>query len=222
MSIKHGPVADALRLHARIVHRRGCHPTRVPAAAHPAHVDHQRHLRHSGRRIDPRHRRRLSFQDPRSRRDCSLRFDDEHRQRLPDHRSHAEDVQDRRETRRQPLVMYGIGQVGYLIASALFIFALHWMNTPATARRGVYAGVAATTLAVVVTWSDPSVIHHRRVILAVAAGFVVGVPLSRVPLTAVPQRTALSHAFGGAAAGLVGTAEYYLRLAEGPEYLTPF
>ena len=119
-------------------------------------------------------------------------------------------------------MMYGIGQVGYLIASALFIFALHWMNTPATARRGVYAGVAATTLAVVVTWSDPSVIHHGWIILAIAAGFVVGVPLSRVPLTAVPQRTALSHAFGGAAAGLVGTAEYYLRLAEGPEYLTHF
>src|SRR5207253_4501622 len=47
-------------------------------------------------------------------------------------------------------------------------------------------------------------------------------PLSRVPLTAVPQRTALSHAFGGAAAGLVGTAEYYLRLAETPATLTPF
>ena len=29
-----------------------------------------------------------------------------------------------------------------------------------------------------------------------------------VPLTAVPQRTALSHAFGGLAAGLVGAAEY--------------
>ena len=31
-------------------------------------------------------------------------------------------------------------------------------------------------------------------------GTVIGVPLSRVPLTAVPQRTALSHAFGGLAA----------------------
>ena len=43
--------------------------------------------------------------------------------------------------------------------------------------------------------------------MAIVAGFAVGVPLSRVPLTAVPQRTALSHAFGGLAAGLVGTAE---------------
>ena len=77
-------------------------------------------------------------------------------------------------------MMYGVSQLGYLIASALFVFALHWMNTPATARKGVYAGVAATTLAIVVTWAEPSVIHHAWIVLAIAAGFVVGVPLSRV------------------------------------------
>src|SRR4029077_21154003 len=60
------------------------------------------------------------------------------------------------------------------------------------------------------------------IVLPLLAGVAVGVPLSRVPLTAVPQRTALSHAFGGIAAGLVGTAEYYLRFAEDPGYLTPF
>jgi NAD(P) transhydrogenase subunit beta len=119
-------------------------------------------------------------------------------------------------------MIYGISQLGYLIASALFIFALHWMNTPATARKGVYAGVAGTAIAVIVTWAEPAVVHHAWIVLAIVAGFVVGVPLSRVPLTAVPQRTALSHAFGGAAAGLVGTAEYYLRLSEGGAYLTPF
>jgi len=119
-------------------------------------------------------------------------------------------------------MMYGISQFGYLVASAMFIFALHWMNTPATARRGVYAGVAGTAMAVIVTWAEPSVIHHVWIILAIVAGFIVGVPLSRVPLTAVPQRTALSHAFGGAAAGLVGTAEFYLRLGEGAAALSPF
>src|SRR4029434_427962 len=118
-------------------------------------------------------------------------------------------------------MIYGVSQFAYIVASVCFIFALHWMNTPATARRGVYAGVAGTAMAVIVTWAEPSVIHHAWIILAIVAGFIVGVPLSRVPLTAVPQRTALSHAFGGAAAGLVGTAEYYLRLSEGPEWLAP-
>ena len=46
-------------------------------------------------------------------------------------------------------------------------------------------------------------------------GTIIGVPLSRVALTAVPQRTALSHAFGGLAAGLVGTAKYSLWLESG-------
>jgi NAD(P) transhydrogenase subunit beta len=119
-------------------------------------------------------------------------------------------------------MIYGVSQLGYLIASALFILALHWMNAPATARRGVYAGAVGTALAILVTWADPTVIHHLWIVLAIAAGFAVGIPLSRVPLTAVPQRTALSHAFGGAAAGLVGTAEYFMQYARGPEHLTPF
>ena len=72
------------------------------------------------------------------------------------------------------------------------------------------------------TWAQPEVIHHGWIVLALVAGVLVGVPLSRVPLTAVPQRTALSHAFGGLAAGLVGTAKYYLWLGEGPENLTAF
>ena len=118
-------------------------------------------------------------------------------------------------------MMYHIGQLGYLVASALFIFALHWMNAPATARKGVYAGVAATAIAILVTWAEPTVIHHGWIVLAIIAGVALGVPLSMVPLTAVPQRTALSHAFGGAAAGLVGTAEFYLHQSE-PGSLTGF
>ncbi len=118
--------------------------------------------------------------------------------------------------------MFGVTQLAYIVASALFILALHWMNTPPTARRGVWAGVAATTIAVVFTWAQPGISHHVWIVLAIAAGFLVGVPLSRVPLTAVPQRTALSHAFGGAAAGLVGAAEFYLGRMEGPEHLSTF
>jgi NAD(P) transhydrogenase subunit beta len=119
-------------------------------------------------------------------------------------------------------MLHALSQIAYITASSLFILALYWMNTPATARKGVYAGVAGTTIAVLVTWAEPGVMHHWWIIGAIALGFVVGIPLSQVPLTAVPQRTALSHAFGGIAAGLVGTAEYYLRLGEDPQWLTPF
>ncbi|HEX5963363.1 MAG TPA: NAD(P)(+) transhydrogenase (Re/Si-specific) subunit beta [Gemmatimonadales bacterium] len=117
---------------------------------------------------------------------------------------------------------HAIVQLSYLIATVLFIFALHWMNAPVSARKGVYAGVAAMVIAVAATWAQPQVVHHGWIVLAIIAGFVVGVPLSMVPLTAVPQRTALSHAFGGLAAGLVGTAKYYLWFSEGPENLTTF
>jgi proton-translocating NAD(P)+ transhydrogenase subunit beta len=117
---------------------------------------------------------------------------------------------------------HAVAQFAAILATALFIFSLHWMNDPKTARRGVGAGVAGMLVAVLATWIQPEIVHHGWVVLAIIAGFVVGVPLSRVPLTAVPQRTALSHAFGGLAAGLVGTAKYYLWLGESPEQLTPF
>jgi NAD(P) transhydrogenase subunit beta len=119
-------------------------------------------------------------------------------------------------------MIHGLLQLVYLVATALFVFALHWMNAPATARRGVYAGVAGMLLAVIATWAQPEVVHHLWIVLAVVAGFAVGVPLSRVPLTAVPQRTALSHAFGGLAAGLVGSAKFYLWHGEGAAELTAF
>ena len=89
-------------------------------------------------------------------------------------------------------------------------------------RREFIAGVAAMTIAVLATMLGPGISNWHWIAGAVALGFIVGVPLSWVPLTAVPQRTALSHAFGGLAAGLVGTAKYYSWLGEGPENLTAF
>jgi NAD(P) transhydrogenase subunit beta len=116
----------------------------------------------------------------------------------------------------------GVTQLLYMVATGLFIFALHWMNDPKSARKGVIAGVIAMFVAVGATWAQPGIVHHGWIVLAIIAGFAVGWPLSRVSLTAVPQRTALSHAFGGLAAGLVGTAKYFLWLGGGPENLTPF
>jgi NAD(P) transhydrogenase subunit beta len=114
-------------------------------------------------------------------------------------------------------------QIAYLISTALFIFSLKWMSDPKTARQGVISGVAAMLLAVIGTLIHPEVVNYGSIAVAVAIGTLIGVPLSWVPLTAVPQRTALSHAFGGLAAGLVGTAKYYLWLQHGgAAELTPF
>jgi NAD(P) transhydrogenase subunit beta len=116
-------------------------------------------------------------------------------------------------------------QLAYLAATALFIFALYWMNAPKTARKGVYAGVAAMAIGILGTLgllAGFESVNWAWMAVAAVLGVVVGVPLSWVPLTAVPQRTALSHAFGGLAAGLVGTAKFYLWLGSEPEMLTSF
>src|SRR3954469_3344030 len=101
-------------------------------------------------------------------------------------------------------------ELSYLLAAALFILSLRWLNHPRTARRGVAAGVGGMTAAIVGTLMAPEIIGYQWIAIAFVIGTVVGVPLSWVPLTAVPQRTALSHAFGGLAAGLVGIAKYSL------------
>src|SRR5215208_3196802 len=216
-------LGPAVRLRARVIHRTGRDPPGIPAPAHAAHVDHQRDFGHRDRRLDHRDGRGLPARDPPARRHRPVRLDDQHRERVPHHRPHAQDVQDRSQAGRGwPLMSHGLVQLAYIVATGLFVFALHWMNAPATARKGVYAGVAGMALAIVATWAQPEVVHHGWIVLALIAGVAVGVPLSKVPLTAVPQRTALSHAFGGLAAGLVGTAKYYLWVSEGPENLTPF
>ncbi|HXT51014.1 MAG TPA: NAD(P)(+) transhydrogenase (Re/Si-specific) subunit beta, partial [Thermoanaerobaculia bacterium] len=111
-------------------------------------------------------------------------------------------------------------QATYVAAAALFILSLKWLSHPKTARRGVFAGVAGMTLAILGTLLHPEIVNYWWILAALVVGTVIGIPLSWVPLTAVPQRTALSHAFGGLAAGLVGTAKYFLWLKEGQ--LTPF
>jgi NAD(P) transhydrogenase subunit beta len=107
-------------------------------------------------------------------------------------------------------VIHGLTQLTYLAAAALFILSLRWLSHPKTARRGVGAGVGGMTLAIVGTLLAPEIVNYTWIALAAVVGIALGVPLSWVPLTAVPQRTALSHAFGGLAAGLVGTAKYLI------------
>ena len=86
-----------------------------------------------------------------------------------------------------------------------------WMNHPSTARRGVFAGIIAMVAAIGGTLLLPEFQGYGWI----AGAMVLGLHRRAFPwrwsrLTAVPQRTALSHAFGGLAAGLVGAAEFYL------------
>jgi len=100
--------------------------------------------------------------------------------------------------------------LSYLVSGVCFIFALKWLSHPSTARRGVHIGEAGMILAVITTLLKAEIVNYEWILVAGILGIALGVPLGRIPMTAVPQRTALSHAFGALAAGLVGTAEYYL------------
>ncbi len=107
-------------------------------------------------------------------------------------------------------------QVMYVLSAALFVFSLKWMSAPATARRGVLAGEAGMLLAVVGTLLRHDVVNYQWIFIAFLIGSAIGVPLAYLmPMTAVPQRTALSHAFGALAAALVGAAEYYKHTPHG-------
>ncbi len=107
----------------------------------------------------------------------------------------------------------------YLIATALFILSLKWMSSPVTARRGVRAGEVGMVLAIAGTLLSHDIVDYKWVAIALVLGSIIGVPLGMVQMTAVPQRTALSHAFGALCVTLVGTAEFYLRAPAVPRFM---
>jgi len=98
----------------------------------------------------------------------------------------------------------------YIVSAALFILSLKWMNSPASARRGIFAGEIGMLLAISGTLLAHEVFNWEWILAAMLIGTAVGVPIAYImPMTAVPQRTAMSHACGALAAALVGTAEFY-------------
>jgi len=101
--------------------------------------------------------------------------------------------------------------LAYLFAGGCFALALKWLSHPTTARRGVKIGEIGMVVAIAATLVKTDIVEFQWIVIALVLGVALGVPLGLlVPMTAVPQRTALSHAFGALAAGLVGTAEFYL------------
>jgi NAD(P) transhydrogenase subunit beta len=118
-----------------------------------------------------------------------------------------------------PLINETLIQIAYLVATALFILALKWLSAPSTARHGVWAGELGMVLAIGGTLLYQGIVDYKWIVIALVLGSIIGVPLGLVHMTAVPQRTALSHACGALCVSLVGTAEYYLRAPNVPPFM---
>jgi NAD(P) transhydrogenase subunit beta len=110
-------------------------------------------------------------------------------------------------------------EITYLIATVLFVLSLKWLSSPKTARHGVWAGEIGMALAVGGTLLYRGIVDYKLVAIGLVLGCIIGVPLGKVQMTAVPQRTALSHAFGALCVTLVGTSEFYLRAPDIPPFM---
>ena len=98
----------------------------------------------------------------------------------------------------------------YLLASILFIFGLKGLSHPKTARMGMNAAAIGMAIAIIGTLLKHEIISYELIIAGLLIGGLIGAAMSYwMPMTAMPQRTALSHAFGALAASIVGIAEYY-------------
>jgi H+-translocating NAD(P) transhydrogenase subunit beta len=103
-------------------------------------------------------------------------------------------------------------QLLYIVAIGFFIMSLKGMSEVKTSRLGNYYGVAGMVTAIAATLIAYMIQRVDLLLVGVVVGVVVGSPIAlKVPMTAVPQRTAMSHAFGSLAVALVGTSEFYQR-----------
>jgi NAD(P) transhydrogenase subunit beta len=120
---------------------------------------------------------------------------------LPEHTAPATTL-DLRET--------GI-QLTYLASCVLFILGLYSLTKPAKAQRGMQLAAVGMLLAIIGTLLHKDIVRFEWIIGGLLLGTAIGYPLGMfVPMTAMPQRIAVSHMFGALAATLVGVAEYRL------------
>src|ERR1700730_8173762 len=106
-------------------------------------------------------------------------------------------------------------EFSYLLASILFILGLKGLSHPETAKRGMHLAEFGMLMAIIGTLMHAEIITYTWIITGLVIGSLVGLAMGVwVPMTAMPQRTALSHAFGALAAALVGVSEYYLHGAK--------
>jgi NAD(P) transhydrogenase subunit beta len=115
-----------------------------------------------------------------------------------------------------PLVV----EIAYIAAAVCFILSLMWMSHPSSSRRGVRVGEAGMLLAIIGTLLLKQVVDYKLIAAALLLGSAIGVPLAYLmPMTAIPQRTAISHSLGALAVALIGIVEM-TRLAAAGEGLS--
>ena len=101
-------------------------------------------------------------------------------------------------------------ELSYLLASILFILGLKGLSHPETAKRGMHLAEFGMLMAIIGTLMHHEIVTYTWIITGLAIGSLIGLAMGLwVPMTAMPQRTALSHAFGALAAALVGVSEFY-------------
>ncbi len=107
----------------------------------------------------------------------------------------------------------------YILAVVLFILALRFMSDIKSSKYGNWSASLGMLVAVVATLLAYTIHQTDYLVGALAVGLILGTPIAlRVPTTALPQRTAMSQAFGSLAVALVGVAEYHVDLPHVPAF----
>jgi len=105
-------------------------------------------------------------------------------------------------------------EILYFVASVLFILGIRGLTSAETARRGVIYAEIGMAAAVAGTFLHTDITTYRWILISAGIGSAIGIAMSAlIPMTKMPERIALSHAFGGLAAALVGVSEYSLYMA---------
>jgi len=97
----------------------------------------------------------------------------------------------------------------YILSAVLFILGLKGLSSPKYARRGMFLAEFGMVMAVVGTLFHQDIVTYTWIAVGLIIGTILGGSMGWwVPMTAVPQRTALSHSLGALAATLIGISEY--------------
>ncbi|MGD0590905.1 MAG: NAD(P)(+) transhydrogenase (Re/Si-specific) subunit beta [Bacteroidota bacterium] len=106
-------------------------------------------------------------------------------------------------------------EITYIISSVLFILGLKGLSHPESARRGMHLAEIGMLLAVVGTLLGKGIVTWEWILIGLVIGSAIGTAMSIfMPMTAMPQRIAISHAFGALAAVLVGINEFIIKGSE--------